>query len=211
MLGDFVDGATVRKFFHTSELTGEGSALSSGAIRVYKDGGTTELSAGITLTADFDGRTGLNLVEIDTTQTGYDAGSDYAIILTVGTVGGVSVAPKWIDEFSIENRNVKANVTQIEGADPTDTIRDAVRLVAFALTTGTVTTDGGNSATSFETDLSQTADNYWTDAFLLLTSGVMAGQVKRVTAYNGTTKIITVSGGFTGTPADGVTFTIINR
>jgi hypothetical protein len=83
--------------------------------------------------------------------------------------------------------------------------------VSLAVTTGAVTTDGGNSATSFETDLAQTTNDYWKDAYLVLTSGVLSGQVKRVTGYNGTTKIITVSGGFTGTPADGVTFAIVNR
>lgn len=95
-------------------------------------------------------------------------------------------------------------------------LEDAVRmglsaLVSTALATGAVTTDGGNSATSFETDLAQTTNDYWKDSYLLLTSGVLAGQQKRITAYNGTTKIITVSGGFTGTPADGVSFAIINR
>jgi hypothetical protein len=95
-------------------------------------------------------------------------------------------------------------------------LEDAVRmglsaLVSTALATGTVTTDAGNSATSFETSLSETTNDYWKDSYLLLTSGVLAGQQKRITAYNGTTKIITVSGGFTGTPADGVSFAIINR
>lgn len=79
------------------------------------------------------------------------------------------------------------------------------------LPTGTVTTDAGNSATSFETDRTETANDYWKDALLLITSGVLIGQVKKVTAYDGTTKIITVSGGFTGTPADGVTFVLVNR
>jgi hypothetical protein len=95
-------------------------------------------------------------------------------------------------------------------------LEDSVRmgltaLVGAALATGTVTTDAGNSATAFETSLSETADNYWRDSYLLLTSGVLSGQQKRITAYNGTTKIVTVAGGFTGTPADGVTFAIINR
>jgi hypothetical protein len=45
----------------------------------------------------------------------------------------------------------------------------------------------------------------------LITSGSLAGEVKLVTGYNGTTKVVTVAGGFTGTPADGVTFVLINR
>ena len=77
-------------------------------------------------------------------------------------------------------------------------------------TTGSVQTDGSNAATTFKTDLSETTDDHWKDAFLLLTSGSLAGQVRQVTGYNGTTKFITVDA-FTGTPADGVTFVLINR
>lgn len=79
------------------------------------------------------------------------------------------------------------------------------------LPTGSVATDGGNSATAFKTDRTESTNDYWKDALLLLTSGAMVGQLKKVTAYNGTTKVITVSGGFTATPADGVTFVLINR
>lgn len=79
------------------------------------------------------------------------------------------------------------------------------------LPTGSVATDGGNSATSFKTDRTESVNDYWKDALLVLTSGTLNGQVKKVTAYNGTTKIITVAGGFTSTPADGVTFLLINR
>jgi hypothetical protein len=85
------------------------------------------------------------------------------------------------------------------------------RLVSLALTTGSVATDGSNSATSFKTDLSSSTNDFWKDALLLITSGALAGQVKKITAYNGTTKFITVEGGFTATPADAVTFTVINR
>jgi hypothetical protein len=79
------------------------------------------------------------------------------------------------------------------------------------LPTGAVATDAGNSATSFKTDRSETVNDFWKDALLVLTSGTLAGQVKKVTAYNGTTKIVTVQGGFTSTPADAVTFALINR
>lgn len=81
----------------------------------------------------------------------------------------------------------------------------------FAPFDGAVATDAGNSATAFKTNLTETTDDHWNDALLVLTSGSLAGQVKKVTAYNGTTKVITVSGGFTGVPADSVTFLLINR
>jgi len=77
--------------------------------------------------------------------------------------------------------------------------------------TGAVVSDSSNSATSFKTNLTQTTDNFWKDAWCKITSGALAGQVKQITGYNGTTKFITVSGGYTSTPAAGVTFELINQ
>ena len=77
--------------------------------------------------------------------------------------------------------------------------------------TGAVVSDSGNSATSFKTNLTQTTDNFWKDAWCKITSGALAGQVKQITGYNGTTKFITVAGGYTDTPAAGVTFELINQ
>jgi len=76
--------------------------------------------------------------------------------------------------------------------------------------TGAVTTDAGNSATAFETDLASVTNDLDKDMLLVITSGTLLGQIKKVTGYVGGTKIITVSGGFTGTPADGVTFALLN-
>jgi hypothetical protein len=84
------------------------------------------------------------------------------------------------------------------------------RLIALAVATGAVTS-GTASATAFPTDLTETADGHWNDAFLVLTSGDLAGQVKRITGYDGTGKVVTVAGGFTGTPAEGDTFALVNR
>jgi phosphoglucomutase len=52
-------------------------------------------------------------------------------------------------------------------------------------------------------------NDYWKDALLLFVAGNLAGQVKKITAYNGTTKVVTVSGGFTGTPAAGDAFVLV--
>lgn len=77
--------------------------------------------------------------------------------------------------------------------------------------TGSVVADGGNSATTFVTDRTETVDGYWDDALLLITSGVLIGQVKKITGYSGSTKAVTVATGFTGTPAASVTFQLVNR
>ena len=93
---------------------------------------------------------------------------------------------------------------------PTSSVTNPV-LSEVSNPTGAVVSDSSNSATSFKTNLTQTTDNYWKDAWCKITSGALAGQVKQITGYNGTTKFITVSGGYTGTPAAGVTFELINQ
>jgi hypothetical protein len=76
--------------------------------------------------------------------------------------------------------------------------------------TGAVVSDAGNAANTFRTDLAESTNDHWKDCLLLFTSGALAGQVKKVTAYNSTTKFVTVSNPFTGTPAAGDRFVLIN-
>lgn len=104
-LGDIHLGATVRKFYTTVNGSGVPTQLAgSPAAVVYENGDTAEITAGVTLTVDFDAKTGLNLIAVDTSQAGYERGKDYAIVISAGTVGGNSVANYVVAEFSIENR-----------------------------------------------------------------------------------------------------------
>lgn len=94
----------------------------------------------------------------------------------------------------------------------TDAAMDDIDVILFtsATPTGIVQTDGGNSSTQFKTNRSEATTDFWKDALVLFTSGTLVGQIKKCSAYNGTTKIITVSSAFTGTPGDGDYFAIIN-
>ena len=77
-------------------------------------------------------------------------------------------------------------------------------------TGGSVVADGGNSPTQFKTDLTSTEDDYPKRMLVRFTSGALAEQVDFVSTYDGTTKILTVTHGFTGTPAVGDDFVFIN-
>lgn len=107
-LGDIAAGRTIRRYFNTvNPSTGAPITLAgTPAVSVYKDGGLVESAAGVTLTVDFDARTGMHVVAIDTSADGvfYAAGSEYHIVLTAGTVGGVSVVGRVIGHFTISNR-----------------------------------------------------------------------------------------------------------
>jgi len=91
------------------------------------------------------------------------------------------------------------------GMDPVD-----LTVATNADPSASVQTDGGNSASSFKTDRSEATTDYWKNCLLLFTSGSLAGQVQKVSGYDGTTKIVTVSNAFTGTPSNGDLFIFIN-
>lgn len=107
----------------------------SPVVVAYPDNSVTELTAGITLTVDFDARAGLHNVRVVATAgNGYAAGTNYALVLTAGTVGGTSVVGEVVGEFSVEAQaalrptvagrtlavdaggNANTNMTQLDGS-----------------------------------------------------------------------------------------------
>lgn len=106
--GDYALGSNVDLRFTTRRFsTGAPFALAgTPVISAYPDNSTTQITAGITLTTDFDAVTGLNHVRVVATSgNGYAAGSTYDLVITTGTVDGVSVVGEVIGSFSIEGRS----------------------------------------------------------------------------------------------------------
>lgn len=120
-LGDFLAGVTLRFKWNTFALAGESiTRATDGSIRVYKDDSATQRTsgAGITDTEDFDSLTGLHHITIDlsdNTDAGfYVAGHDYMVVLVGAVIDGKTINSV-LAEFSIENRNTKADVTKWSG------------------------------------------------------------------------------------------------
>lgn len=106
-LGDFRTGKTVRGLFNTNAVAGESiTRATDGTISVYKNGGTTQSTAGVTGTEDFDSLTGVHLVTIDTSADGtfYSAGADFHVVLSAATIDGKTINA-FLFSFSIENRS----------------------------------------------------------------------------------------------------------
>ena len=83
-------------------------------ISAYEDASLTQITAGITLGVDHDSVTGLHMLTIvATAANGYEAGKDYQLVITTGTVGGVSVVGEVIGDFSIENTSSSLNVAAL--------------------------------------------------------------------------------------------------
>src|SRR3990170_7798991 len=106
--GDIRLGETIDfKFTTRSFSTGAPTTLAgTPVISAYVGNSVTQITAGITLTVDFDAVTGLhNIRVVATSGNGYAAGSNYSLVITTGTVGGSSVVGYVVGEFSIEARS----------------------------------------------------------------------------------------------------------
>ena len=134
-IGDFATGVSFDCKFATVSTTGAPTTLAgTPVISAYPDNSLTEITAGITLSVDFDGLTGLhNIRVVATGANGYAAATNYALVITTGTVGGTSVVGYVPCQFSLDNRKAllsagtgtgqldftsgvtKANATQILG------------------------------------------------------------------------------------------------
>lgn len=106
-LGDIRLGETIDFKFTTISSTGAPTTLAgSPAVAVYVGNGTTEITAGVTLTVDFDSRTGLHNVRIVASSgNGFATATNCVVVLTAGTVDGVSVVGYVLAHFSIEARS----------------------------------------------------------------------------------------------------------
>lgn len=114
-LGDF-DAASVLYTKFTTYRPSTGAPFTLGGtpvVSIYKDGSVTQSTAGITLTVDFDGLTGLHHLAIDTSADGtfFSAGSHFEAVITTGTVDSVSVVGSCVASFSIRKDSaLKATV-----------------------------------------------------------------------------------------------------
>lgn len=102
---DYTLGDTLyHKFTTRAFATGIPTTLSgTPAVQVYENDSVTQITAGITLTADFDSVMGLNhLTIVATGGNGFETNKNYQAVISTGTVGGVSVVGEVVWEFSIE-------------------------------------------------------------------------------------------------------------
>lgn len=169
-LGEFSAGDTIDLKFTSRGTTGIPTTLDgSPAISCYKSNGTTESTAGITLTVDFDNRTGMNHIRITTTSdsTFYADGNDFQLVVTAGTINGGSVVGEIVGHFSLRNR---ANL--------------------LGVWKGSVT--GSPTTTTFvDTTLTQPDANFWNGRVIIFTSGTLKFQATNITAFNQTTDTLT--------------------
>jgi len=104
-LGDYKEDSSLYFCWSTNDKSGASITRSTnGTVQVYKDDGTTESTAGITDTEDFDSLTGIHNCKIDLNSDAfYATGHDYSVVLA-GAVIDTETVNAVLATFSIENR-----------------------------------------------------------------------------------------------------------
>jgi hypothetical protein len=70
--------------------------------------------------------------------------------------------------------------------------------------------DAAATTTTFATDLDSAVDNFYNDSMLVFTDGALAGQVRAIYDYVGSTKTIILEEALTSAPVNGVAFAIVS-
>ncbi|MES0444963.1 MAG: hypothetical protein ABUJ92_00320 [Desulfobacterales bacterium] len=125
-------------------------------LSIYEENNLTQITAGVSITVDYDSVTGLNQATIvATAANGYEAGKSYDLAITTGTVGGVSVVGEVVASFTIEDS--AAAVDLANTTDGLSAISSQISSLAaapgvgarpFVPTTITVTSGTGGSGTA---------------------------------------------------------------
>ena len=105
-LGTYKKGTVVFCPFTTFSTAGSSITIATnGTPKAYINGGTTEVTSGVTLVEDHDGITGRHGITVDTSGGSFTAGSDVDVALDNAVIDGTSVST-WIAKFSIERDSI---------------------------------------------------------------------------------------------------------
>jgi chitodextrinase len=93
------------------------------------------------------------------------------------------------------------------------TAADRLEATLDAMPSGAVVDDNDPDPTTllFETNLSEATNDHYNGAFVVFTSGALLGQSRKISDYDGTTKVLTVAAAFTDAPTAADTFIILGR
>jgi hypothetical protein len=98
---DFAPASVLDFKFSTTQDGVPTTLAGTPVVSIYKDNSTTQTTTGVTLSVDFDGMTGCHNVRVDTADAFYASGSSFQVIVTTGTVGGMSIVGHVVDAFTL--------------------------------------------------------------------------------------------------------------
>jgi len=87
-----------------------------------------------------------------------------------------------------------------------------ILISGLIVTQGTVSSgDQEPNTTSFDTSLTNSTNDFYNNSVITFTDGDLDGQIRRISDYNGSTKVITVDPALTSAPSNGDGFTIVGQ
>lgn len=107
-------------------------------------------------------------------------------------------------DYLVVQETDQADATKINGSASAASNQ---ALASNSMVTGSAVT-GTLSTTQMSTGLAQTINDFYVGRIIIWTSGTLAGQAASITAYNGTTKVLTYTTTTTA-PSNGDTFIIV--
>lgn len=126
--------------------------------------------------------------------------------IVAGIHGATNAAPVFA-EFQLDNAPVDLRAITGNTTGPGNLLS-----LANAVKTGAVVSDGANTAATFKTDLTELANDYYIGNVLAFVAGTNNEvQARRISAYDGATRFVTVSQAFDATPTAGDSFIITGR
>lgn len=119
-LGDRAEDSVIDFKWNSNAAAGGSITLATnGTVCVYKGSNTAESTAGITLTEDFDGKTGIHHITLDLSADAFYAiGEDYQIVSHGMTIDGQTVNV-CLAVFTIEKGFYEVDVTKFNGVAAT--------------------------------------------------------------------------------------------
>ena len=165
---DYTVGDTFHIAFTTRSFSTGAPTVLAGTpvVSVYEDASLIQITAGVTLGVDHDSVAGLNMITLVATGgNGFESGKDYHLVITTGTVGGVSVVGEVVGRFTLERSAAAvdlANGTDGLGAIKADTAAVLVDTAEIG-TAGVGLTDLGGMSTGMKAEVNVECDTSLTD------------------------------------------------
>ena len=211
-LGDYADDETVH--FTWSSYDGDGASVTratDGTISVYKDGGVTQSTLGVTDTEDFDSLTGIHSCDIYTTHTFYATGADYSVVLSASTIDG-NVVNAVLAEFSIQNRYMRGTnsaslasaLTTAQG-NITTILSQVGDLYLSRVLVDTTIASAGRAVTTLRLTAGSDQNDAYNGMWVILDSNEGDGVYvsRHISDYDGSNKQVTFTPAVIHDPVDG--------
>lgn len=191
--------------FTTRALTGVPTVLANTPVlKVLEANNATPITAGVSVVIDKASIVGTNeAVVVATAANGYEFGKSYSVVISTGTVNGVSVIGEVVAQFTIGYTPAQVWDRVLTGSTHNIATSAGKRLrqidAAFEVHSGTAQVGSTGTTIKLDTGASAINDIYRGDRVIII-AGTGQFEHEIIISYNGTTKVATIADTWVVTP-----------